>query len=110
MTICGAPELEIGLEADAPVDVEAWRQRVLEDLERCGIVEGHSLISHHSVVLNPSYVHVHRRGQEDVAAQLRRLREANVHSIGRYGGWKYCAIEDNIVEARALAAAFGGEA
>jgi hypothetical protein len=26
-----------------------------------------------------------------------------VHSIGRYGAWTYCSIEDNIVEARALA-------
>jgi hypothetical protein len=24
--------------------------------------------------------------------------------MGRYGGWTYCAIEDNIVEARALVA------
>jgi hypothetical protein len=26
-----------------------------------------------------------------------------VYSIGRYGSWTYCSIEDNIVEARALA-------
>jgi hypothetical protein len=29
-----------------------------------------------------------------------------VYSIGRYGGWTYCSIEDNIVEARALAKRF----
>jgi protoporphyrinogen oxidase len=32
------------------------------------------------------------------------LRAHGVHSIGRYGGWTYCSIEDNIVEARALVA------
>jgi hypothetical protein len=31
------------------------------------------------------------------------LAERDVYSIGRYGGWTYCSIEDNIVEARALA-------
>ena len=30
------------------------------------------------------------------------LRARGVYSIGRYGGWTYCSIEDNIVEARAL--------
>jgi hypothetical protein len=29
-----------------------------------------------------------------------------VHSIGRYGGWTYCSIEDNIVEARTLVGTF----
>jgi hypothetical protein len=31
-----------------------------------------------------------------------------VYSIGRYGGWTYCSIEDNIVEARALVAKLRG--
>ena len=36
----------------------------------------------------------------------RGLATRGVHSIGRYGSWTYCSIEDNIVEARALAEAF----
>ena len=39
--------------------------------------------------------------------QKRELRAAGVHAIGRYGGWTYCSIEDNIVEARALVKTFG---
>ena len=31
------------------------------------------------------------------------LAAHGVHSVGRYGGWTYCSIEDNIVETRALA-------
>ena len=34
------------------------------------------------------------------------LQASGVYSIGRYGGWTYCCIEDNIVEARALAEDF----
>jgi hypothetical protein len=33
------------------------------------------------------------------------LAAAGVHSVGRYGGWTYCSIEDNLVETRALARA-----
>jgi hypothetical protein len=34
------------------------------------------------------------------------LATRGVYSIGRYGSWTYCSIEDNIVEARDLAATF----
>ena len=60
-----------------------------------------------SVVLDPAYVHI-----TTVVARTTPLRSGaaagrhGVHSIGRYGGWTYCSIEDNIVEARALAQAF----
>jgi hypothetical protein len=32
------------------------------------------------------------------------LNADGVHPVGRYGGWTYCSIEDNIVEAKALLA------
>jgi hypothetical protein len=31
-----------------------------------------------------------------------------VESIGRYGGWTYCSIEDNILEARRVVAGMQG--
>ena len=40
------------------------------------------------------------------ARASRILRANGVYAIGRYGGWTYCSIEDNIVEARALARDF----
>jgi len=99
--------VEIGLEAGAPVDVDAWREKVLEDLARCQIVTDHQLVSHHHVVLDPAYVHIHKAGQADADVRRKALREQGVHSVGRYGGWTYCAIEDNIVESRALAEEIG---
>ena len=36
--------------------------------------------------------------------RLSRVLQAHgVYSIGRYGGWTYCSIEDNLIETRALA-------
>lgn len=100
--------VEIGLTADAPVDIEGTLPKVLEDLAKAGITDGHELVSWHSVVLDPAYVHVSETGQADFRARHAELSARGVHCVGRYGAWKYCSIEDNIIEARDLARALGG--
>lgn len=101
--------VEIGYPRDAQLgedEVTAMRQQVLDDLRSCGIVEDHRLVAWHSVVLDPAYVHITQASLADVATKRRILETRNVYSLGRYGAWTYCAIEDNIVEARDLAEAF----
>ena len=99
--------VEVGFARDAAVDVEAMRARVLADLKRVGVIDDHQLVAHHSVVMDPAYVHINRRSMAEHARVSDELRAKGVHAIGRYGGWTYCSIEDNIVEARALVAGFG---
>lgn len=94
--------VEIGFPKDATIDVAAMRQRVLADLKREGVVTTQRLVAEHSVVLDPAYVHITKRSLAEHARLTAALRERGIWSIGRYGGWTYCAIEDNIVEARAL--------
>jgi protoporphyrinogen oxidase len=94
--------VEVGLAKDAPVDTAAVRERVLSDLKREGVVTHQRLVAEHSVVLDPAYVHITRRSIDEQRRVAARLAEHDIWSIGRYGGWTYCAIEDNIVEARAL--------
>jgi hypothetical protein len=48
-------------------------------------------------------VHITTQSNSESAARRELLAAEDVHSIGRYGAWTYCSIEDNIVEARALA-------
>lgn len=101
--------VELGFAHDAPLDADAiarCRERVLEGLRAVSVVDGHQLVSHHHVVLDPAYVHITRASLADVAAKKRVLALRGVHAIGRYGSWTYCSIEDNIIEARALARAF----
>jgi protoporphyrinogen oxidase len=98
--------VEIGFPRDAVVDVPAMRERVLRDLEREGVVTGQRLVAEHSVVLDPAYVHITQRSLAEHKRVTGLLRERGVWSVGRYGGWTYCAIEDNIVEARALVASW----
>lgn len=98
--------VELGFPRDAVIDVPAVRTRVLADLVKAGVVTTQKLVAEHSVVMDPAYVHITKSS----IAETKRLRDAlaahDVYSIGRYGGWTYCSIEDNIVEARTLAAGF----
>jgi protoporphyrinogen oxidase len=94
--------VELGYARDAAIDVEATRARVLDDLKREGVVTGQRLVAEHSVVLDPAYVHITKRSIEEHKRAAALLKEHGVWSLGRYGRWTYCAIEDNIVEAREL--------
>jgi hypothetical protein len=96
--------VEIGLAADATVDADGMRRRVLDDLVRVGVVTDHQLVAQHHVVMDPAYVHISAASNREAARTRALLRDQSIHSIGRYGGWTYCSIEDNLVEARALAA------
>jgi protoporphyrinogen oxidase len=100
--------VEIGAAHGAALDgsaIDALRERVLADLAREGITSGHRLVAHHHVVLDPAYVHITRASLAETARLKATLAAHGIHSVGRYGGWTYCSIEDNLVEARALAAA-----
>lgn len=110
--------VEIGLPADDPTTLpplgilgDAADQHraprldeVLDGLRALGIVDDHQLVAWHSVVLDPAYVHVNKAIREDVPRQRAALAQHGVYSIGRYGGWTYCSIEDNMLEARRLCA------
>ena len=76
---------------------------MLGDLRAEGVVTDHQLVAWHHVVLDPAYVHITKASLAATAALRAELSRSGIHSIGRYGGWTYCSIEDNIVEARALA-------
>jgi hypothetical protein len=95
--------VEIGAASDAALDVDTLRARVLGDLRREGIVADHRLISHHHVVLDPAYVHITQASLAETTRLRAELAAHDVHSVGRYGGWTYCSIEDNLIETRELA-------
>ena len=103
--------VELGFPRDAVIDaakIEECRRTVLADLARVGVLEGHQLVADHHVVMDPAYVHITRGSIAEHDRLARILRAHGVYSIGRYGGWTYCSIEDNILEARSLAADFNG--
>ena len=52
--------------------------------------------------MNPAYVHINTKSEEDKLIKMDILKSNDIYSIGRYGDWKYCSIEDNIIEAKML--------
>jgi protoporphyrinogen oxidase len=98
--------VELGFKKDAVLDrkeIDRLREVVLADLRKQGVITDHKLVAHHDVVMDPAYVHITRASMAEHTRVSRILRAHGVYAIGRYGGWTYCSIEDNIVEARALA-------
>lgn len=98
--------VEIGLPGNATPDMAALEASVLRDLKLEGIVRDERLVAKHSVVMNPAYVHITTRSNAEVIRLKEELARAGVYSIGRYGSWTYCSIEDNILEAQALVQSF----
>jgi protoporphyrinogen oxidase len=101
--------VEVGYAPDVPVDQDTALGRVLDDLRAEGVIADHRLVDHHSVVMDPAYVHITGASMAEHARLKGLLNTAGVYPIGRYGGWTYCSIEDNIVEAQGLVASFAAD-
>ena len=95
--------VEIGYKSDAEINLDTMLQQTLKGLKEAQILHEEKLISWHSVVMNPAYVHVSKKGIDEVQCQKSKLANHNIFSIGRYGSWNYSSIEDNMKEAIALA-------
>ncbi len=95
--------VEIGYPSGAEVPVQEKLEQTLAGLKEAGVVTDHQLVSSHNIVLDPAYVHITQESNNLVEELRGVLSTRGVYSIGRYGGWTYCAIEDNMIEARSLA-------
>lgn len=94
--------VEIGLKYDAAVDINLELELILQDLQKAHIISDHVLVDWHSVVMDPAYVHIKNSSLVDVNMKKNLLEQSDIYSIGRYGSWTYCSIEDNIIEAQNL--------
>ena len=96
--------VEIGRSsADPHENQDKLLSRVLSDLKKVGIITNQKLISHSYVEMDPAYVHVNKSSDNDMKEKMSLLNEKSIYSIGRYGAWRYCSIEDNIIEAKEFA-------
>jgi putative amine oxidase (flavin-containing) len=106
--ILGTSKMSLYIEMGFPnsfiiEDEQKYLHKVLKDLKKIGVVKDEELIDYHSVVMDPAYVHINQKGIQSVAKYKKQLAQNNIYSIGRYGSWTYCSIEDNIIEAKDLA-------
>lgn len=98
--------VEIGQKSDEVFDIISELDIVLRNLEDIGIIEGHQLLSYIPLVLNPAYVHITKESNRSFHEISSAINKRSIYTLGRYGGWKYCSIEDNIIEAKELAKSF----
>ncbi len=106
--ILGTSKMSLYIEMGFPnnfiiEDEQKYLHKVLKDLKKIGVVKDEELIDYHSVVMDPAYVHINQKGIQTVEKYKKQLAKDNIYSIGRYGSWTYCSIEDNIIEAKDLA-------
>lgn len=99
--------VELGFNRHEEVCPERCLERVLTDLKKANILsEDNPLVDYETIVMNPAYVHITEQSVEDVQRKKQVLAQYDVYSIGRYGSWTYCSIEDNIKEAQSLVQSF----
>lgn len=93
--------IEIGYAKDADItedEIKTQLDSTLLNLKEMGIISEHKLLDYQSIVMNPAYVHITRRGNEIINDVKEHLEANGVFTVGRYGDWKYCSIEDCMVD------------
>ena len=94
---------EIGFGKDKCITIDKQLKETLAGLRKARIIDDHELISWASVVMDPAYVHIDSRLAERKARIQNSLKLNQIYSIGRYGDWKYCSIEDSMLDAVSVA-------
>ena len=94
--------VEIGAQVDKKLNETELLMQVLADLEDLGIIEDgvHELVDYQFLVMNPAYVHITKDSKQIYDEWCQEYNPQGIYSIGRYGSWTYCSIEDNIIEAQ----------
>ena len=96
--------IEIGYNKDDDnIDIEDQLRKTIENLTKVGIVKDNKLVSYSTILMDPAYVHIQTKTNEQVESWKEKRKNDYVFSIGRYGGWTYCSMEDAMIAAKTLA-------
>ncbi|MBQ7935850.1 MAG: NAD(P)-binding protein [Clostridia bacterium] len=99
--------IEIGYPRNATItqeEIDRQLQRTLENLQKQGVTDAETKLTDYvSIVMNPAYVHINGNTDRKIKNLFADLAAQGIYSIGRYGGWTYCSMEDCMLEARDLA-------
>ena len=88
----------------AEIHVEEQLELTLQNLRRHGVVKpDNRLVSYEPIIMDPGYVHINTEHEHAIRALKDELASLGAYTIGRYGGWTYCSMEDCMLEAEALA-------
>ena len=94
--------VEIGLGKDDLVDEIDLLNTVIDDLKNTNVISDHKLVDHQFLIMNPAYVHITNDSKSIYNKWCEQHNQKKIFSIGRYGEWTYCSIEDNIIKAKEI--------
>lgn len=99
--------IEIGYGKDAVItkeDVDTQLRVTLENLLKLGIIdEDMKLEEHSTIIMSPAYVHINTETEKKIQDFKDKEAKNNIYTIGRYGAWTYCSMEDCMIAAKKLA-------
>lgn len=95
--------IEIGFSKDEKIDVEHQLEMTLKNLEENGVVKSNKLVDYETIIMDPAYVHIEKETSEKIKDYMNTISNDWIYSIGRYGAWTYCSMEDAMICAKELA-------
>lgn len=99
--------VEIGYTKDSNItknEIDKQLKLTIENLRKQDIIDDDTKLEEYvSIIMDPAYVHINTETDKMVKKYFDTLRKNNIYSIGRYGAWTYCSMEDCMITARTLA-------
>ena len=96
--------IEIGFDKDEKIDIDEQLKMKLENLLKNGIIDNDTKLEEYvSIVMNPAYVHINEKTDKEIRKLQKEWKNKGVYTIGRYGAWTYCSMEDCMIQAKELA-------
>lgn len=95
--------VEIGFKSDQLINIQDELRTTLINLRKINIIDNHEILAYEAKIMSPAYVHVSKESNK-IKEEIKNYLTLNqVYSIGRYGDWKYCSIEDSILDSKIIA-------
>ncbi len=98
--------IEIGYPKDFNInknEIDKQLKLTLDNLSKVGIIDdSFKLLNYESIVMDPAYVHISNNYDSQIKEIIQELSQFNIYSIGRYGKWTYCSMEDCMIDAQNL--------
>ena len=96
--------IEIGYDKNAKINIEEQLDLTLKNLKKDGIIDDETILEDYvSIIMDPAYVHINGETDKKITKLKENLNINNIYTIGRYGAWTYCSMEDCMIESKNLA-------
>ncbi len=86
-----------------PHEVQQMLATALEQTKKLLKIEDHELATEKIITIPHAYVIFDRWRDTNLPKILTALLDKDIHSIGRYGGWKYSSMQEGLLEGKSMA-------